>query len=194
MKKRTPKTFGITHTRMPITPELLLSKAGRKLLRVPKTDTLLNQVEIKARLVLRKYGLDDNWAVHLRKKPADFPDEQAFHAVNILAHLSRIRQWIKLKKTKVAVLETIHMMNAVADSMITVLEPDTYRGVKLLESSSLGGTVNKFERTQNYARWQKQAEVIWKASPGLSILKVANQIAKDSGEKPETIRRYIKKP
>jgi len=193
MNKKT-KTFGITHTRTPITPELLLSKEGRKLLRFPKIDALLKQIDMKARLVLRKNGLDEDWTTHMRKAPADFPDEHAFHAVNILAHLSRVRQWIKLKKTKVAVLETMHMMNAIADSMITVIEPDTYRGVKMLESSSLGGTANKFERTQNHARWQKQAEVIWRASPGLSILKVANQIAKDLGEKPETIRRYIKKP
>lgn len=192
MKKK-PKTFGITHTRTPITPELLLSKEGRKLLRFPKTDALLKQVERKARRVLRQNGLDENWFVHIRKTPSEFPDEQAFHAVNILAHLSRVRHWIKLKKAKPAVLETILMMNAIADSMITVLEPDTYRGARLRESAAQGGQLLKFQRTSNHERWQQQATEIWKKTPGLSIRAVANQIAQQLGENLETIRRYIKK-
>jgi hypothetical protein len=192
MKKK-PKTFGIMHTRTPVTPELLLSKEGRKLLRSPQTDTLLNRVERKARRVLRQNGLDENWLVHIQKAPDEFPDEQAFHAVNILAHLARVRFWIRERKTKPAILETILMMNAIADSMITVLEPDTYRGARLRESATQGGQALKFQRTLNHERWQQQATEIWKKAPDLSIRAVANQIAQQSKENPETIRRYIKK-
>lgn len=188
-----PKTFGVTHTRTPITPELLMSKEGRDLLNFPKVDALLNEVEIKARLVLHKNGLDDNWLVHVRKAPDEFPDEQAFHAVNILERLARVRFWIGKRKTKPAILETILMMNAITDSMITVLEPDTYRGARLRESAAQGGQFLKFQRTLNHERWQQQAEEIWKKVPDLSIRAVANQISKLSGENLETIRRYIKK-
>lgn len=161
--------------------------------KVLDADELLDEIEKQAQRVLQDNGLDKNWQVHIRKAPAEFPDEQAFHAVNILEHLARVRFWIKNRKTKPAILETILMMNAITDSMITVLEPDTYRGARLRESAAQGGQFLKFQRTSNHERWQQQATEIWKKAPSLSIRSVANQIAQQSGENLETIRRYIKK-
>lgn len=197
MPKKPYKTWGIKHTRIPITPELLASEEGRKLLQKalnpPKIEEMLDELEAKAKKVLRNYKLDENWTAHIGTSPETLP-EQAFHCIEILSRMERVRLWLHENNARMAATETIHMMNAVTDSILTHMEPDIYRGKMLLEKASIGGKQANHYNAARHRAWQREAEKIWKKEPALSAREVAEMIAQQMGKSPETIRRHIKRP
>ncbi|KJU80496.1 hypothetical protein N619_03305 [Ectopseudomonas oleovorans] len=56
-----------------------------------------------------------------------------------------------------------------------------------------GAEQRREERKPEWDRWQGLADAQWATNPRLSIRDVAGRIA-GPGEKPETIRRHIRKP
>jgi len=76
-------------------------------------------------------------------------------------------------------------------------EDDTIRGRELRKRASEGGhtRVSKFKPriAQKRAHWQSRAIAAWQKNPSLSKTAVARMIARETSEKPGTIRRYISK-
>jgi hypothetical protein len=190
-RKKNYPTWGLRRGSDPSFEKVMAQKFGT--LSVPTATKLIHSAEKQAKKALRDRKLSDNWLRYLTKTPDELPDEMAFHMGQILIHAARVRYFLQKKKAQMAVVEAIFMMNAVADSQLTVVEPDAYRGHKLKASSSAGGMYHRLQRDRDRQLWQSLATKIWEKQPELSLLAAANQISEKTGGKTETIRRYIKK-
>ena len=197
MPRKPYKTWGITHEKIPFAAELFASEEGKRLLQQafnpPKIEEMLDSLETQAKKVLCEHKLDENWMAH-SATPLEKLPEQAYHCIEILTRMDRTRHWIRENNVRMAVTETIHMMNAVADSMITFFESDIYRGKMLLEKASQGGKEKNSNNGGLHSLWQRQAEKIWQANPKFSARSVAQAIAQRTGYKAETVRHHIKRP
>jgi len=197
MTRQPYKTWGLKHTSTPLTPELLASDEGQKLIAnafsPPSIEEMLDDLEAKAKKFLRDNKLDEDWRTHTGTQAKDFSDEQAWHCIEILRRMSRVRHWLHENNASMAAAETIHMMNAVTDSIATAFESDIYRGKMSLKSASDGGKQKSDSHAVKRDSWQRRADEIWQNNPEHSVRSVAEIIARETHESAETIRRNIEK-
>ncbi len=72
-------------------------------------------------------------------------------------------------------------------------EPDRYRGENLARNQSKGGKAKTALSKGKHATWQHRADEIWRKRPDVKIHDAARSIARQTGDKSDTIRKVIKK-
>lgn len=72
-------------------------------------------------------------------------------------------------------------------------EPDRYKGENIGKHHSEAMKAKTRATRDKYISWQQQAEEIWREQPDLKVRETAGKIARETGNKWETIRKVIKK-
>ena len=187
--RRSNKTYGLQKTKMRITPKS--DGAGEQVLVLQKPlNETLDEIETFARGVLKDGGFSTNWLDHIQKEHPEI-SERCFHAVTLLSRLRQVRNWLKLDKTRPAVFETMNMMRAMQDLVLTDMEPDIYRGKENLKHGSKGGTASSLAFNKIREKRISAAKEIWKKHPSYTVLRVAKIIAEKTGDTADTIRKSI---
>lgn len=190
--RRSNKTYGLKKTKM----RVILKPDGvsEQVLAPQKSlDESLDEIESFARGVLKDGGLSTNWLDHIQKEHPEIP-ERCSHAVFLLSRLHQVRNWLKFNKAGPAVFETMNMMRAMQDLVLTDMEPDIYRGKESIKYSSRGGEARAAEYSKGKISWQPRAKKIWEDHSEYSVAQVAKIIEKETGISWESIRKHIKKP
>src|ERR1043166_2527381 len=189
------KTYGIKHESKPILDQAseILSNTGKNkiILHVRLIEDYLEEFEDYGLEILRNEGLSENWLEHVSKKTPEI-SELAFHAISMLSHLTRVQLWLNENNTRMAATETVNMMIAQRDLILTIIEPDVYRGKESLKNCARGGEAKSHTFSGKINQWHEKADQTWRNRPNLSVNSVAKIIA-EKGESIETIRKHIKK-
>lgn len=72
-------------------------------------------------------------------------------------------------------------------------EPDRERGEYELQSATEGGETRARAFKVKRTNWQSRAEEIWRERPDFNVSETARKIARETGDKWETIRKAIKR-
>jgi hypothetical protein len=197
-KKRKYKTYGLKYKRTSLTPEYLADPKNQEeiksVMSPPGIEVYLEDIESYAKKILKENGLDENWLSHIGETPADYPDEQSYHARDTLRYASQVRRWLSENNSRMAATQTVNMMHCYMNIVLTEMEPDIYRGRELLKSAHDGGIMKNPDLPKRNREWQKEANAIWSRNPKFSARCVAVRIAAKGLGSFENIRRNIKKP
>jgi hypothetical protein len=133
------------------------------------------------------------------------PSAQIKDIYQMLICFRFVRDSLKRGNVEEAIYNMALAIQEAAKARIRPIEPDIFRGIKIILSASLGGKIKKNIVREKHDQWQKDADEIWKKHPTYSRLRVANELHGNYKEKedinldyskiskPDTIRRIIKK-
>lgn len=196
-KKRKYKTYGLEYKRTSLSPEYLTDPKNQEeiksIMSPPGIEVYLDDIESYAKKILKDNDLDENWLSHTGKTPADYPDEQSYHARSTLRYAWQVRRWLSENNARMAATQTVNMMHCYMNIVLTEMEPDIYRGRELLKAAHDGGFMKNPDLPKRNREWQKEADAIWNKNPGLSARRVAVILAAKGLGNFENIRRNIKK-
>jgi hypothetical protein len=188
MARKRSKDYGRTPITT-ITKENLLEPSILSLINGPSLEEIISGMEGQAKELLCFHNLEKDWKSHFstyEKLP-----RAVQYAVEMMAHLERVRDWIAENDAKMAAREMALAMQQLMFMTTASLESDIIRGRESLVFPSEGGKAKNAPLVAKHDLWQQKADKIFRVNSKLSKYAAATLISKITKDSKHTIRQNI---